>query len=334
MTNFYIGQKVRYLNQVGQGTIKKITGETALVEDNSGFEMPFATKELVPANKDEIIVNQTTNVSSNSTSSNLESNVAKKYLTNGVYLIFAPLKSQNLDVILVNNSGYDISINIYLTDKNTNTFIKNLFITSEQLKHIKEVHDTEIGDWQHISCQIMFSKNSIKAIPSSATSSKKIDGKKFFDEQNYVLTPYHQLPVYDLCIYSESMKEEDVLLDSDGLKKLYNQKENSSPTKVSIPHHFKQHELEKEVDLHIEELVENYNIYTPAALLQIQMNKFKDELSKAMAIPIQKITFIHGVGKGTLKQEIINYLSTIDGIKFFDGALSKYGYGATTVEIV
>ena len=48
----------------------------------------------------------------------------------------------------------------------------------------------------------------------------------------------------------------------------------------------------------------------------------------------QKITFIHGVGKGTLKQEIINYLSTIDGIKFFDGALSKYGYGATTVEIV
>lgn len=334
MTNFYVGQKVRYLNQVGQGIIKKITGETALVEDNSGFEMPFATKELVPANKDEIIVNQTTNVSSYSTSSNLESNVAKKYLTNGVYLIFAPLKNENMDVVLVNNSGFDISINIYLSDKNSNTFIKNLFINSEQIKHVSEIHSTEIGNWQHIATQIMFSKIANKIIPNTATTNKKIDGKKFFDKKHYVLTPYHQLPVYDVCIYSERMNEEDIVINEQDLKRFFNNKDISSTSKVSIPHQIHQQILEKEVDLHIEELVENFNIYTPATLLQIQMNKVKDELSKAITIPLHKITFIHGVGKGTLKQEIINYLSKKEGVKFYDGSISKYGYGATTVEIL
>jgi len=332
MNNFYIGQKVRYLNQVGEGTIKNIKGETANVEDKSGFEMPFALSELVPANKDEIIVNQIIKSDINISTKPSENNTTKKFLSDGVYLVFAPLKNQNMDVILINNSGFDIAINIFLTNKNTNNFVKNIFINNEVLKQIVEIDATAIADWQNISAHIMFSKVSLKTLPKPVSVSKRIDGKKFFDTKNYVLTPYHQLPVFDVCIYSETMQETDI--DVETLKSHFNQKENNTTSKISLPHYIHQHDLEKEIDLHIEELVDNYSIYTPSALLQIQMNKVKDELSKAIAKPLTKITFIHGVGKGVLKQELINYLSKTEGIKFYDGAYSKYGFGATTVEIL
>lgn len=334
MTNFYIGQKVRYLNQVGQGIIRKIDSKKIIVEDDSGFEIPFLINELVPANKEEIVVDYSTSKAVYTAQQKNEPNITKKFLSDGIYILFAPIKNQNFEALLVNKSGFDISINIYLTDKNTNRFIKNLFVREDNSQVIQEIQASEIGDWQHISAQIMFSKTLTKNILETVIANKKIDGKKFFDTKNYVLTIYSQVPVFELCIYSESMKEEDVKLSSEELQRLLNQKENHKHSKPSLPHNIYHQELELEVDLHIEELVENYTIYTPSALLQIQMNKVKAELSKAMTNSVNKITFIHGVGKGVLKQEIKNYLSTVEGIKFYDGAMSKYGFGATTVEIL
>jgi len=171
MNNFYIGQKVRYLNQVGEGTIKNIKGETANVEDKSGFEMPFAISELVPANKDEIIVNQIIKSDINITTKPTENNTTKKFLSDGVYLVFAPLKNQNMDVILINNSGFDIAIKIFLTNKNTNNFVKNIFINNEVLKQIVEIDATAIADWQHISAHIMFSKVSLETLPKPVSVS-------------------------------------------------------------------------------------------------------------------------------------------------------------------
>ena len=42
MTNFEIGDKVKFLNSVGGGIVKKIQGGQVFVEDESGFDMPFA----------------------------------------------------------------------------------------------------------------------------------------------------------------------------------------------------------------------------------------------------------------------------------------------------
>ena len=47
MTNFEIGDKVKFLNSVGGGIVKKIQGGMVYVEDESGFDMPFAPNELI-----------------------------------------------------------------------------------------------------------------------------------------------------------------------------------------------------------------------------------------------------------------------------------------------
>ena len=42
-----IGDRVRFLNAIGGGVIKKIDGKTVYVEDEDGFESPFLTKDVV-----------------------------------------------------------------------------------------------------------------------------------------------------------------------------------------------------------------------------------------------------------------------------------------------
>ena len=47
MAQFATGDKVKFLNAVGGGIVKKIQGGMAYVEDETGFDMPFAPDELI-----------------------------------------------------------------------------------------------------------------------------------------------------------------------------------------------------------------------------------------------------------------------------------------------
>lgn len=47
MAQFEIGDKVKFLNAVGGGIVKKIQGGMIYVEDETGFDMPFSQAELI-----------------------------------------------------------------------------------------------------------------------------------------------------------------------------------------------------------------------------------------------------------------------------------------------
>lgn len=47
MAQFEIGDKVKFLNAVGGGIVKKIQGGMIYVEDETGFDMPFSPAELI-----------------------------------------------------------------------------------------------------------------------------------------------------------------------------------------------------------------------------------------------------------------------------------------------
>lgn len=91
---------------------------------------------------------------------------------------------------------------------------------------------------------------------------------------------------------------------------------------------------ETEVDLHIEELTDNYHLMTNAQKLSMQLDKFQSALDRAMKSHIHKIVFIHGVGNGVLRQSIRDILKRYDGVQYSDGSYQKYGAGATEVRIV
>jgi hypothetical protein len=90
---------------------------------------------------------------------------------------------------------------------------------------------------------------------------------------------------------------------------------------------------EAEVNLHIEELVDDETNLTPNDMLNIQLDYFKKCLNEAIERHLDKIIFIHGVGQGTLKKEIIKEITRYSFLAYFPASMQKYGVGATEIYI-
>lgn len=88
---------------------------------------------------------------------------------------------------------------------------------------------------------------------------------------------------------------------------------------------------EAEVDLHIDMLTERPGDLSPHEAFEMQMHYFRLCMNHAFSNKMKKVTFIHGVGQGILKDEIVKELKQYDNIHFFDAPMSKYGVGATEV---
>ena len=92
--------------------------------------------------------------------------------------------------------------------------------------------------------------------------------------------------------------------------------------------------LEKEIDLHIEELIEEVSGLTNHEILSIQLERVEKELDKAIDGGLKKLVLIHGVGNGRLKMEIQKILKDYKGLTFQDASYKEYGFGATQVNIL
>lgn len=93
-------------------------------------------------------------------------------------------------------------------------------------------------------------------------------------------------------------------------------------------------ETEREVDLHIEELVPEMEGLSNSEMLRIQLRHFSEAMDAAIRDHLRRIVFIHGVGSGKLKNEIRKELAHYTGISFRDADASRYGRGATEVILV
>lgn len=89
-----------------------------------------------------------------------------------------------------------------------------------------------------------------------------------------------------------------------------------------------------EVDLHLHELIDSFQQKSDYEKLKFQLDYFRKCMDAAIAHRIKKIIFIHGIGKGTLKQEILHALKDYERVRNYDAPFRKYGYGALAVEIL
>ena len=66
-------------------------------------------------------------------------------------------------------------------------------------------------------------------------------------------------------------------------------------------------------------------------MFKIQMDYFNKMLQSALVSDYDKITFIHGVGNGVLKNAIIKALENFEGTENRTAAMNKFGVGAIDV---
>ncbi len=122
-------------------------------------------------------------------------------------------------------------------------------------------------------------------------------------------------------------KKSDYKMDSAMSAKWQDQKEEQAVKPPQL-----EHNEAWEVDLHLHELIDSYQQKSDHEKLLFQLNYFKKCMEAAINHRIKKVIFIHGVGKGTLKQEIVHALKDYDHVIHYDAPLKKYGFGALTVE--
>jgi len=83
-----------------------------------------------------------------------------------------------------------------------------------------------------------------------------------------------------------------------------------------------------EVDLHIEQLVPEISGLQNHQILEIQLEHAKRKLAFAQQKKIRKIVFIHGVGEGVLRYELIRLFKNYH-VEYCEASYQKYGLGAT-----
>lgn len=87
-----------------------------------------------------------------------------------------------------------------------------------------------------------------------------------------------------------------------------------------------------EVDLHIHQLVSSTKHLDTYDILNHQLMVAKSKLEFAIRKRIPKLVFIHGVGEGVLKAELLRLLERY-ALSYQDASYQKYGMGATEVYI-
>tara|TARA_R110000868_G_scaffold297181_1_gene557488 strand:- start:898 stop:1446 length:549 start_codon:yes stop_codon:yes gene_type:complete len=87
-------------------------------------------------------------------------------------------------------------------------------------------------------------------------------------------------------------------------------------------------------DLHIEDLAPDRNFQSQHETLLFQLDYVREVIFSACRKRIRRLVFVHGVGKGKLRDELRNLFQTAyPNIEFFDGSYQRFGDGATEIII-
>lgn len=223
MSKFQVGDKVKFLNQIGGGVVTRVTDDFVFVQDGTGFDMPMQANELIR---------------------------------------------------MADMSG----------------------------------------------AGKMFNEKVEKSLPSAPLGQKP--------QASAVKPPTPEEEVKQLRSQVANLKDQVAKLKHQ-LENL--QRQNAAKLNDNI---LLQHMVapgEAEVDLHIDMLHENPQALSAHEVFEVQMRYFRTCMNHAVLNNMKRVVFIHGVGKGILKDEIVKELRQYDNIHFFDAPTAKYGVGATEV---
>lgn len=325
-----IGDKVRPLNEKGEGTVSRIKDKnTVFVEMQDGFEIPYPISQLVPIHTELIVDKHAENIEID----------PDAHLTDAVYLViepdhdFAPLVS-DYKIYLFNASSFHLIYAYSIKDEEHFQTLKHGEVGPYQKVLLRQVKMQYFNDYPYHKMECLFFKNSYFKAQTPVSEVIRISSDVLKSAKALVHEEFKHA-VYAFLLKDEfisQQKVEDSLTEHD-LIRLKSIKEFKGQSKVSKSNKEYLKSLEKEIDLHIEELVEDTGGMSNFEKLSIQLERFEKELDAAMSGNIKKLTVIHGVGNGRLKQEITAILKQTRGVTFQDAPFKEYGYGATQVNI-
>lgn len=339
-----IGDKVRFLNDVGGGeVIKIISNNMVLVKDDTGFEYPYPANELVVIVKTKVLPKLETvqeKPASNKTSETkvktepVSSNFVYKNdnITN-IFFAFTRVKNDSqdgFDTFLINDSDFTLYYSALLRGDFGWKKLDNDILEPNTKIRIDYLSRDIINKSKEIVVQILFISHPIQIYHSLIERKIPIVPLELFQDYRYKANEFLDENAYVFILLKEELGLGNKIDEIIELETVIAEKEKEEEDKSA---RFKPRPKPEtiEVDLHINQLVDSVVGMSNAEILEIQMKKFHETMTDAIMKRAAKVIFIHGIGNGTLKAQIRESIKEQYKLNFEDASFREYGFGATMV---
>lgn len=328
-----IGDKVRMVRAKEQGVVTRfLTGNQVEIEIEDGFRIPVMRSELVvvsPMEAERLL--------KPSGGSEPQRTSGPTILANqGVYMAFVAQNDREFAVYLVNNTDWDMP---YTLSEERGTTINGLQSGVLKPRSQAKLNDyysfSTLDNWPTFLFQGLWFRAAKVTFRSPLVKRLKCRAQTFHASKKTVPVLNQQGHLFQLDADEKEAPAEaptqlpTVALKPDEIKAqmLKAKDQPEQPLTFERP--------SAVVDLHVEALLPSGPGNRQAGeLLDLQLEAFEKMLENAIATGMSEITFIHGVGSGTLRTELHRRLGRHPHVKFFqDAQKQKFGYGATKVVI-
>jgi hypothetical protein len=331
---FRIGDKVRLMDEAVECEVSRILSDKLVeIRDENGFEYTVNINEIVPLfDGGTFSADEKTNVPEESiVQSKHESFV--QFFVNAASLFLCAVP-EDFDSLL--NTSYKI----YLVNSSEEIILYSLFQANAEASSYGVLNAEEeifagtfspVKKSSSLSLKLNFiihsAENKIAIREFLLSSSDFTDERRFHSHELFI----KHILSFD-CFEQDEIKipDEDItkLVDhfSPAEKKVPKEKTRTRK-KTSEPSLLTN---EKTVDLHIEELTDNYTHMSNAEIISLQLSHFRKELDTALLNHYYRIIFIHGKGNGVLRSRIRSELDAMK-LKYKDADMARFGFGATEV---
>jgi hypothetical protein len=337
-----VGDRVKFLNDVGGGIVTGFLGKnTVKVENEDGFEVPYPLSKLINVDDPDLnkggVSKETTVVEIVQEPVQIEKSkgkILKGKDAPAFFFCFVPADSKNpvggnIGLFLVNDSNFTVLFRYaHVSEGKYNTVLFGEIQpnSKEELEIIDRNDLTELPEY---SFQLICFRDGEKKIQPAIVKKFTVNPVKFYKEKSFQPNGFFKKNALVYQIAENILDTEIDKLTEDDFRKVVKVKAQKEP-QVKRPKPDQPDIVE--VDLHIHELVDNTAGLSNKEILDIQMEKVEREMRLAIESRAKRIVFIHGVGQGVLKQEVAKLLkSKFSKYSFQDASFKEYGYGATMV---
>ena len=338
-----VGDKVKFLNDVGGGVVIRFLNKNmVMVENHDGFEIPYQISQLFNINDPGLnkgYENQPKQIEQQEIPRKIETEEISGEIINGknspdFYFCFVPADSGNplatdIKLYFVNDSNFTVLYRFVHIKSTGFETVKHGIVQSNSRLLLESIVQSDLSELPEYGFQLIcFQKNENEWI-EPIVKRFKVNPVKFYKETSFHPNQFFKKNALILQISRNILTTEIDKLTEDDFKKLVQEKEEKPATEKPAQ---KRTEEIVEIDLHINELLDNSAGLSNSEILEIQKEKVESEMKLAIQTGVKKIIFIHGLGQGVLKQEVINLLKTkFKKYYFQDASFKEYGYGATMI---
>ena len=347
-----IGDKVRFLSEVGGGIVKGFQGkDIVLVEDADGFDIPMPMRECVVIDTDDYNMKRKAAPAPSKAEGPAKPMkpempaVQRQPETRGgdmlnVMLAFVPedvkaISSTSFEAYLVNDSNYYLYY-MYLSAEGKAWKTRSHGLVEPNMKFLLEEFTKEtLNEMEHVAVQFFAFKDgkpfSVKPVISVEL---RIDTVKFYKLHTFSESDFFEQPALIYEIVTNDVPAKKVYISAEDIQNaLLQKKEVEKPKSQPIVKRGSSNGI-IEIDLHINELLDDAHGMSNSEILNYQLDKFREVMEKYKSKREQKIVFIHGKGDGVLRKALLDELKRkYNTCRYQDASFQEYGFGATLVTI-